>query len=510
MEIYNKIIQIKEGSGGNSKVLNPLNKAGIPTLLRYLNNYNITGKVVGYRPDYNVTWGAADNERGYKIKNAARIKQTMPDVTSIITAGGKPAIMFHIQDKGKINGVEFKDNLEVTEELALQLNAYENFNKNFYAVVDGQPINPELAQGKKVVLIGRVEEEKFSGPEALKKLSELKAGKYDIVVMQNIRLNQDDRKAVGSNGTHIVEPLVPLLDVMVNDATSAWHRPKDPTMKSINEMMLEAGKHSVAGELYVTEGGSLQTLRTGFLTDPEHSVAIFGGAKVADEVNEKGKVTKEGKLTPILKIVELGIPNISLGGKMLNPILAALGKSIGAAKISQDELEGAQKILDACKQHKTSLILPEDYITVPENYFELQPEEKAKSLKIETEISEGRMQVDIGPKTRKNLEELIDKMNYWYWNGPMGVFEDPLLAKGTDTIIDALDNKKSGFGIAGGGDTNAAIEQNKGSDYKGTPNNVVSTMGGAAMDFLGFNQKDNKGNIKDLPVIESLKNPSIA
>ncbi|MBI2931168.1 MAG: phosphoglycerate kinase, partial [Planctomycetes bacterium] len=206
-------------------------------------------------------------------------------------------------------------------------------------------------------------------------------------------------------------------------------------------------------------------------------VAILGGAKVTDKI----------------KVIEHLLPKVGallIGGGMAYTFLQAMGKKVGQSKVEPDHVSTALKILSAVPKQKVALHLPEDHVVA--DAFDA----KAR-VRTVTEILDGWMALDIGPKTVETFKKVIAGAKTVLWNGPLGVFEMEPFAAGTRAIAEALAASQA-TSIVGGGDTAAAVEK-FGVAGKMTH---VSTGGGASLEFL-------EG--KELPGIAALtENPRTA
>ncbi len=189
-------------------------------------------------------------------------------------------------------------------------------------------------------------------------------------------------------------------------------------------------------------------------------MVILGGAKVSDKIG----------------VIENLLPKcdaILIAGGMAYTFLKAQGKSIGNSKLEKDKLDLAKSILDKAKALKKEIVLPIDHLVVDN----IDP--KAKTEIVGEEIPEGKIAVDIGPKTIALFKEKLKPAKTVVWNGPLGIFEMDAFAQGTQEIAKFL----STLGITtiiGGGDTAAAIGKFKLEDKM----THISTGGGASLEFL--------------------------
>jgi phosphoglycerate kinase len=198
------------------------------------------------------------------------------------------------------------------------------------------------------------------------------------------------------------------------------------------------------------------------LADPKRPFTmIVGGAKVSDKIT---------MLENILPKVDA----LVIGGGMANTFLKAQGYDVGKSKVENEQLDFARGLISKAKEKGVHLLLPSDAV-VAEKFEAESPSETVSVDKIPKDWQ----MLDIGPETVKRFSEEIKKSHTVVWNGPVGVFEFPAFAKGTQSIA-ALLAKLDATTIIGGGDTAAAVEQ------QGLANKMthVSTGGGASLEFL--------------------------
>lgn len=186
-------------------------------------------------------------------------------------------------------------------------------------------------------------------------------------------------------------------------------------------------------------------------------VAILGGAKVADKLNVISNLLEK-------------CDTLIIGGGMAYTFFAAQGKTTGTSLLEPDYIDYAKKMLDEAGD---KLLLPVDTVVAKEFAND------AESQVVEGNIPDGWMGLDIGPKTIELYKDALKDAKTVVWNGPMGVFEMPNFAKGTNTIAQALADLDATT-IIGGGDSVAAVNQ----AGLGDKMSHISTGGGASMEFL--------------------------
>jgi phosphoglycerate kinase len=347
------------------------------------------------------------------------------------------------------------------------------------------------AQGAKIILashLGRPEgkaDPKFSLEPVSRRLSELlgvevkmmpttvdggvreavdELGPGEVMLLENLRFN----KGEGENEPFFAKKLAEPADVFVNDAFGAAHRRHASTVGVTQYLP------AVAGLLLEKEVSVLRKL----IEEPSRPfMACLGGNKISDKI---------GVINRFLDLVD----GIIAGGGMCFTFLKAKGYDIGGSIVENDQIDLAKGILQKARQKQVSLYLPTDFIAATEisndaNY-KLVP---AKS------IPQGWMGLDIGPATIDIYQQALESAKTIFWNGPMGVFEIPQFAQGTQAVAQAIADA-TGHGslsIVGGGDSLAALKQVDLEDKV----SFASTGGGASLKIL-------EGT--PLPGVEALEN----
>jgi phosphoglycerate kinase len=266
----------------------------------------------------------------------------------------------------------------------------------------------------------------------------------EVVLLENLRFHAEEEK----NDPEFSKKLASLADVYVNDAFGSAHRAHASTVGMIQYM-----PHAAAGLLMDKE---LEYLGKA-TTNPERPcIAILGGAKVSDKIEV---------IQNLLKFAD----ELLIGGAMAYTFLRAQGKPTGKSLVEEDKVELAKSLLD---QAGGKLRLPVDHVVVAEL------KEGAPSEVVEN-IPDGKMAVDIGPKTIAEYAREIAKAKAIIWNGPMGVFEKPPFDKGTVELARAVANSGA-VSVVGGGDSEKAIKS------AGVADKIshISTGGGASLEFL--------------------------
>ena len=297
--------------------------------------------------------------------------------------------------------------------------------------------------------------------ETKSKFSYLKEG--EIILLENIRFFKEESE----NDDNFAKKLASLGDIYINDAFSCSHR-EQASIHKITKYI----KESYAGPLLKKEVAAIDAI---IQNKKEPVTCIIGGSKIS---------TKIKVITNLIKNVN----NIIIVGAMANNFLTFKGFKVGKSLIEQDSKEIIEKIYSDAENNNCNIIIPED-CNVSINF------EGSGKTKKQNSIDENEIILDIGPKTIKNIEGIIDESNTVLWNGPAGYFENKDFSIGTLAIAKKISEnteKKSLISILGGGDTIAAINNNN-NKFSFTH---LSTAGGAFLEFL-------EG--KDLPGLNVLK-----
>lgn len=299
--------------------------------------------------------------------------------------------------------------------------------------------------GKEVVMA-----EDVAGEDAKAKAAALKNG--DVMLLENTRFIKGETK----NDPELSRSLASLADIFVNDAFGTAHRAHSST----------AG---VADYLPAVSGFLVQkevSIMGKALADPERPfVAILGGAKVSDKLNVINNLLEK-------------VDTLIIGGGMAYTFLTAKGCAVGTSLVDTEKVEYCKDMMAKAEAKGVKLLLPVD--TVVADAF---PDPIDGPISVETvpsdDIPAGKMGLDIGEKTAALFAEAVKSAKTVVWNGPMGVFENPTLAKGTIAVAQALADSDA-VTIVGGGDSAAACEQ------LGFADKIthISTGGGASLEFL--------------------------
>ncbi len=273
-----------------------------------------------------------------------------------------------------------------------------------------------------------------------------------ILVLENTRFHEGEEK----NDPAFVTELARLGDVFVNDAFSAAHRAHASTA-GLADML-----PSAAGRLMQEELSALAKA----LDKPERPViALVGGSKIS---------TKLDLLNNLISKVNV----LALGGGMANTFLQAKGLSVGKSLYEPEMLNTARIIMTKAEQKGCTILLPEDVVVADE----MKPNAGAQTVSA-GDVPEGKMILDLGPKTAARLVEMLKACRTVVWNGPLGVFELPPFDFATNEIARAVaELTRAGkiMSVGGGGDTVAALA------HAGVTGDIgyVSTAGGAFLEWM--------------------------
>ena len=288
------------------------------------------------------------------------------------------------------------------------------------------------------------------GADAKAKAAALKNG--EVLLLENTRFDKREEK----NDPEFSKELASLAEIYVNDAFGAAHRAHASTAG------VAAYLPAVCGYLIQKEIGVMGKA----LSNPERPfVAILGGAKVADKLN-------------VIDNLLTKVDTLIIGGGMAYTFLAAQGYSVGTSLLDESKLEYCRNMLKKADEKGVKLLLPVDTV-ISASFPDPIDAEIAVDVVDSDKIPADKVGLDIGPKTRELFANAAKSAKTVVWNGPMGVFENPTLAKGTIAVAEALAESEA-ITIVGGGDSAAACEQ-LGFAPKITH---ISTGGGASLEFL--------------------------
>jgi phosphoglycerate kinase len=352
------------------------------------------------------------------ITDDTRIRAALPTIQDLTSKGAKVILSSHF---GRPKGVDDKYRLT--------------------------PVAKRLSEllGKEVV-----KTDDCIGDDVAAKVGAMQNG--DVLLLENVRFYPEEEK----NDPEFAKKLASVADLYVNDAFGTAHRAHAST-----EGVTKYLSPSVAGYLIEKE---LQYLQSAIENPQRPLAAIIGGSKVSSKI---------GVIETLLDKCD----KLILGGGMIFTFYKARGLSVGKSLVEEDKLELAKSLEAKAKERGVQLLLPTDVI-LADNFA---ADANAQTVSIDA-IPDGWMGLDIGPDSVKFFQESLADCKTVIWNGPMGVFEFPQFAKGTEAIARTLaDLTKSGTTtIIGGGDSVAAVEQLN----LGEQMSHISTGGGASLELL--------------------------
>ena len=381
-----------------------------------VDDINVKGQKVLVRCDFNVPL------KNGVITDENRINAALPTIKKLIADGGRVILCSHL---GKPKG-------EPKPELSLA------------------PVAKALSEklGKEVVFAA---DDNVVGENAKAAVSAMKDG--DVVLLENTRYRAEETK----NGEEFSKELGSLADIFVNDAFGTAHRAHCSTVGVVSYV-----KEAVAGYLI---GKELKYLGNAVETPVRPFVTILGGAKV------------DSKL-PVIENLLNKADTLIIGGGMAYTFLAAKGYGVGTSLIDETKIDYCRDMMKKAEEKGVKILLPVD-CTIAKEF----PDPIDAPIDVEVvdadKIPADKMGLDIGTKTAELYANEVKTAKTVVWNGPMGVFENPILAAGTMAVAKAMADTDA-VTVIGGGDSAAAVNI-LGFGDKMTH---ISTGGGASLEFL--------------------------
>ena len=386
-----------------------------------VDDINVKGKRVLVRCDFNVPL------KNGEITDETRIVAALPTIQKLINDGGKVILCSHL---GKV-----KNGPNEGESLA--------------------PVAKRLSEklGKEVVFVS---DYNVTGEAATKAVEAMKEG--DVVLLQNTRFRGEEET---KNGEQFSKELADLADDYVCDAFGSSHR-AHASVAGVTKFISAKGGSNVVGYLMEKEIRYLGNA----VNDPVRPfVAILGGAKVADKLN-------------VIENLLNKVDTLIIGGGMAYTFLAAKGCEVGKSLVDLEKVDYCKDMLKKAEEKGVSLLLPVD-TTVASAFPDPIDAEIAVEVVDSDKIPADMMGLDIGPKTMELFAGAVKSAKTVVWNGPMGVFENPVLAAGTKAVAKAL-AETDATTVIGGGDSAAAVMQLGYADKM----THISTGGGASLEYL--------------------------
>ena len=389
-----------------------------------VDDINVAGKRVLVRCDFNVPL------KDGKITDETRIVAALPTINKLINDGAKVILCSHL---GKVkNGPNEGESLApVAERLSEKL-------------------------GKKVTFVA---DYNVTGQAATDAVAAMKDG--DVVLLQNTRFRGKEETKPQEAGEAFAKELADLADIYVCDAFGSAHR-AHASVAVVTKYISEKGGVNAVGYLMQKE---IDFLGNAVENPVRPFVAILGGAKVAD------------KLNVINNLIEK-CDTLIIGGGMAFTFIKAKGYEIGKSLVDDEKIEYCKEMMEKAEKAGKKLLLPIDTTVAKEFPNPIDAEIEVQVVDAD-KIPADMEGLDIGTKTAELYADAVKSAKTVVWNGPMGVFENPTLAKGTIAVAKAL-AETDATTIIGGGDSAAAVNQLGFADKM----SHISTGGGASLEFL--------------------------
>ena len=386
-----------------------------------VDDINVKGKRVLVRCDFNVP--LKDGE----ITDETRIKAALPTIQKLMKDGGKVILCSHL---GKVkNGPNEGESLApVAKRLSEKL---------------GKPVN-------------FVADYHVTGEAAAAAVAAMNEG--DVVLLQNTRFRGKEET---KNGEDFSKELADLCDVYVCDAFGSSHR-AHASVAGVTDVVRAKGGECAVGYLMSKE---IDFLGNAVENPVRPFVAILGGAKVADKLNVISNLLEK-------------CDTLIIGGGMAYTFLKAKGYEIGTSLADEEKIGYCKEMMEKAEKLGKKLLLPMDTVVAKSFPDPIDAQIDVSVVSVDA-IPADQMGLDIGTETAKAFADAVRSAKTVVWNGPMGVFENPVLAKGTIAVAQALADTDATT-IIGGGDSAAAVNQLGFGDKM----SHISTGGGASLEFL--------------------------
>ena len=389
-----------------------------------VDDFNAKGRRVLVRCDFNVPL------KNGVITDENRIVGALPTIKKLVNDGAKVILCSHL---GKV-----KEGPSEKESLA--------------------PVAKALSEklGKEVVFVA---DYNVTGEAATAAVAAMKEG--DVVLLQNTRFRMEEETKPNKAGEKFAEELAALCDDYVCDAFGSAHR-AHASVSVVTKYVREKGGNCAVGYLMQKE---IQFLGNAVENPVRPFVAILGGAKVADKLNVISNLLEK-------------CDTLIIGGGMAYTFLKAQGYEIGKSLVDDEKIEYCKEMMAKAEKLGKKLLLPVDSVTIADFPNPIDAPVDVEVYDV-ANMPADREGCDIGPKSQAMFAEAVKTAKTVVWNGPMGVFENPTLAKGTIAVAKAL-AETDATTIIGGGDSAAACNQLGFADKM----SHISTGGGASLEFL--------------------------
>ena len=389
-----------------------------------VDDFSAKGRRVLVRCDFNVPLKSGE------ITDETRINAALPTINKLVADGGKVILCSHL---GKV-----KEGPNEKESLA--------------------PVAKRLSEklGKEVKFIA---DYNITGDDATAAVAAMAEG--DVILLQNTRFRGEEETKPQKAGDKFASELADLCDDYVCDAFGSAHR-AHASVAVVTEKVRAKGGNCAVGYLMKKE---IDFLGNAVENPVRPFVAILGGAKVADKLNVINNLLEK-------------CDTLIIGGGMAFTFLKAKGYEIGKSLVDDEKIDYCKEMMAKAESLGKKLLLPVD-TTIAAGFPDPIDAPIEVSFVDADKIPADKEGLDIGPKTQEMFAEAVKSAKTVVWNGPMGVFENPTLAKGTIAVAKALAETEATT-IIGGGDSAAAVNQLGFADKM----SHISTGGGASLEFL--------------------------
>jgi len=390
-----------------------------------VDDINVKGRRVLVRCDFNVPLKSGE------ITDETRIVAALPTINKLVADGGKVILCSHL---GKV-----KEGPNEKESLA--------------------PVAKALSEklGKEVKFIA---DYSVTGESATAAVNAMNEG--DVILLQNTRFRMEEETKPEKAGEAFAKELADLCDDYVCDAFGSSHR-AHASVSVVTKYVREKGGNCAVGYLMQKE---IDFLGNAVENPVRPFVAILGGAKVADKLNVINNLLEK-------------CDTLIIGGGMAYTFLKAKGYEVGKSLLDETKIDYCKEMIAKAEANGKKLLLPVDTVLIESFPDPIDnPDIKTEVVKADA-IPADKEGADIGPETQALYAEAVKTAKTVVWNGPMGVFENPVLAAGTKAVAQALADTDATT-IIGGGDSAAAVNQLGYADKM----SHISTGGGASLEFL--------------------------
>jgi phosphoglycerate kinase len=390
--------------------------------MQNIDDLDVRGRRVLVRSDLNVPFDKSGNG---VITDDGRIRASLPVISALAERGARVVVLAHL---GRPKGEDFAERAEGGPSL--------------------RPVADRLAEllGRPVAFATDV-----VGQSATATVAGLADG--DVALLENVRFEPAETSKDEGERKALAEAMARLGDLYVGDGFGVVHR------KQASVYDLPALLPNAAGGLITAEVSVLRRLTE----DPARPyVVVLGGSKVSDKL---------GVIENLLGLAD----RVLIGGGMVYTFLAALGHPVGTSLLEADRVDSCKAVLAQAAERGVELVLPTDIVVAPRFAADAPATVVAADA-----IPADHMGLDIGPASRELFASKLADARTVFWNGPMGVFEFPAFAAGTEAVAEAL-TKVDGLTVVGGGDSAAAVRSFGLAD---SAFGHISTGGGASLEYL--------------------------